>query len=259
VTELLTTSVRADPVRRFAVAWRNPVEPAISPIGLLEFAGDRFVFRYLASVRDLPGFRPLLSFPDFERAYTSPVLFPFFAQRVMDRKRPEFADYVASLGLGPFADDLDILGRVGGQRKADNVQVVEAPAIHSNWATEHDFLVHGLRHSALTPERREEVLGGLKAGARLELVPQPDNPVNRSALVVATTDNVGLGWVPDLLLEYVHAVRSRGRAALSVVRVNGPDSPSHLRLVVQLRGQVPEGYRPFTGPTWTPVVNEVPA
>jgi hypothetical protein len=237
-------------VRRFAVAWRNPSEPAISPVGTLTYTRDLYRFGYLAAARDIEGFRPLLSFPDWSRSYESEALFPLFSQRVMDRKRPEFHGYLQALDLPQTASDLDILGRSGGRRKGDNVQVVEAPHVQPDGSTSHDFLIHGLRHTDVPTDVREAALANLQLGSILQIRAERQNPVNPNAMVVLAPDGTTLGWIPDLLLDYAQAVVATGGAKLTVRRANGPEVASEVRLVVRLAGFAPPGYQPFVGPQW---------
>lgn len=236
--------------RRFAVAWRNRSTRRISPVGVLSCNGGTYTFRYLASTREVPDFRPLLGFPDLERTYASARLFPFFAQRVMDKRRPDYERYLHALDLPVTASQLDVLGRGGGQRKADRIQVVEEPHVDGDGRTACTFVVHGIRHQS---SAEPALLDSLQPGDELTLRPEPDNPANPRALVVSTLAGVGIGWVPDLLLDYVHTVVQSSAAQLVVRRVNGPDLPPHLRLVVRLVGSAPAGYLTFHGDAWRPV------
>jgi hypothetical protein len=114
-------------------------------------------------------------------------------------------------------------------------------------------LVNGVRHVLAADPTAERRYASLRPGDRLVLVDEPDNDWNNRAILVSARDRRRLGWVPDLLLDYVHTVRDQGEPSLVVEHVNGPEAPSHVRLLVQLTGQVPAGYRPFTGPRWEPV------
>jgi hypothetical protein len=231
-------------VRRLLVAWRNVSVPSTHPVGWLEYDGT-YRFRYLPTVETTPGFRPFLSFPDPGRSYESELLFPFFAQRVVDRRRPDYQDYLDALALPRTADPLEILGRSGGWRRADKVQVVEVPGVMAGGSTRHVFLVHGTRFAAVRDPAVEVALARLSAGDTLHVIPEPDNPVNSKALEVSTAEGARVGWVPDLLIGYVSTVLHQGPATLVVTRVNGPDLPSYMRLVVELSGTVPSGYEPF--------------
>ncbi len=236
-------------VRRFAVAWRNTTRRTTSPVGVLQHDGDVYKFWYLPSVSTVPDFRPFLGFPQVHRVYTATRLWPFFAVRVMDRKRPDFADYVASLGLGVEASSLDILSRSGGERKGDTVQVIEEPPIAADGATECTFLVRGARY-ATREHNTPGAVDALAAGEPLALRQDESNPSNPSALLITTSTGQPVGWVPEMLIGYANVVRGSQGALLDVVRNNGPTAPWHLRLLVRLRGSAPPGYRPFSSGPW---------
>jgi hypothetical protein len=89
----------------------------------------------------------------------------------------------------------------------------------------------------------------LARGDDLGLREDLTNTVNRRALLI-TRHGDELGWVPDLLLGYVHQVRDVGGMTIRVAQVNSPDVPPNLRLRVQLSGRVPYGYSPFRGEAW---------
>lgn len=244
----LTEEPRA---RRFAVAWRHPSSGRTSPIGLLTYAQAQYTFVYLASARDVADFRPLLGFPDVAKEYRAPRLFTFFAQRVMDPRRPDYERYLNALDLPLSASRLDVLGRSGGRRKADKVQVTEEPQVTSGGETRHVFLVPGVRYGS--DPGAVAALADVEPGSALSLVPEPDNPVNPRALLVATPSGA-VGWVPDLLLDYVHAVVRTGGEELTVRRVNDASMPAHLRLVAQISGRAPRNYEAFSGPDWRPAL-----
>lgn len=235
------TSVR----QRLLVAVQDPCTRAISPIGLLESRATGYSFAYLRRVLDVPGFRPLLGFEDLERRYESHKLFPLFQQRLMDPRRPDYHRYMAILGLNEGAPPLVVLGRSEGRRAGDAIFLVPEPEIDESGRTSCVFFVHGSRYK---PDA-EEHISALQVGSRLQLLDDPENPINPKALIV-THDGNELGWVPDLLVEYVHQVRDHGGHGLTVVQVNGHDVPPNLRLQVQLKGMVPAGFHPFEGEEW---------
>jgi hypothetical protein len=74
--------------------------------------------------------------------------------------------------------------------------------------------------------------------------------VNPKALLTSTERGDLLGWVPDLLLDYVHTLRQSGPVTLRVEHTNGPHVAYHFRLIACIEGRVPAGYQPFSGPGW---------
>jgi hypothetical protein len=81
-------------------------------------------------------------------------------------------------------------------------------------------------------------------------VPEPDNVVNPETLLTSTGGGDLLGWVPDLLLDYVHTLRQSSPVTLRVKHTNGPDVAYQFRLIACIEGRVPAGYQPFAGPGW---------
>src|SRR5271155_2213196 len=122
--------------RRFAVVWRNTAQGRIWPVAVLDYDDQKYRFQYLPTVSDIEDFRPFIGFPELSRIYETARLWPFFALRVMDRRRPDFRQYLDWLGLPPDATPLDILSRSGGERKGDAVQGIEEPAGDLDGATE---------------------------------------------------------------------------------------------------------------------------
>ncbi|MBG0816016.1 hypothetical protein [Planomonospora sp. ID82291] len=230
---------------RLLVAWQDPRTRAIAPIGVLEKTSDGFSFAYLRKVMDIPGFRPLLGFGDLERRYRSSALFPLFNQRLMDSRRPDYRRYLTVLGLSGGASPMTVLGRSGGRRAGDSIFLVPEPCVEEDGRTSAAFFVHGSRHRP----GAESCISVLHEGELLDLRDDPSNPVNQRALLV-TREGTELGWVPDLLLDYVHHVRDAGAMTIRVAQVNGSDVPPNLRLRVRLHGSVPCGYLPFRGEDW---------
>ncbi|MFN2571649.1 MAG: hypothetical protein ABR537_08570 [Gemmatimonadales bacterium] len=201
----------------------------------------------------MEGFTPFIGFPELTRAYHATRLFPFFEQRVMDSRRPDFPEYVTALGLSRTAGEIELLARSSGNRIGDTVRVSLEPVIGDDGHCRYDFPVHGVRHVP-DGERAGAVVRRLRVGQRLSLRAEPANPVNARALQVATEDGeIALGWVPDLLLDFVHLLRESEPIVVTVLQVNREDQPKHLGLLVQIEGEGPPGYRGFSGPRWNPI------
>lgn len=235
--------------RRFAVGWRNTSRPHAAPVGVLDYDDAGYRFEYLHNVDRIPDFRPFLGFPDFRRAYEAERLWPFFALRVMDRKRPDYRDYLARLGLPGDASSLDVLSRSGGARKGDSIYLAEEPQVAHDGHTEATFLVRGARYATHDHSSADHA-SRLRAGDRLMLKRDRENPVNPEAILLATETGAAVGWVPDVLIPYAHAVHSGGKGHVTVLQNNGPESPWHLRLLVRLVGHVSPSLRVFSDDEW---------
>lgn len=232
----------AAPIRTAAdtllVTWQDPATRRYHAVGLLEQLSDRsYRFDYLAAAQNLPRFLPFLGFDTLDRTYTSPHLFPLFAQRVLDECRPDRRSLYEALELAPAAQPMEFLARSGGRRAGDTIELLPAPDIHAG-PTSCVFLVHGVRHL----DGADGAIERLSPGQELSLSPDPDNPVDTAAVLV-TRDGTRLGWVPNPLLHYVSAVMDAGRARLRVVRVNSRELGHHLRLLVRLDGILDDALR----------------
>ena len=249
--------------RRLVVTWQHPVERSISPVGVLTYDGDRYGFHYIQNVRNVPGFRPFLGFPDLGETYESDQLFSLFAQRAMTPRRPDYTRWVSRLGLEDDATPWEQIARSGGRREGDTIQLFPVPGIQDGVLT-CSFLVHGVRHipeRAVTVNNRsrliaraelEQQLLQLRPGDSLELADEPDNPFNPRAVLTTTEAHFPLGWVPNLLLDDLHRIPGRDSVSLRVQQVNGPEAGWHLRLLVELRAHVPEDFTVFQGENWAP-------
>jgi hypothetical protein len=234
--------------RRFALAWRDRQRRVIAPVGVLDHLPHGYRFQYLANVdATVSGLRPFVGFPDFTRVYTSNRLWPFFDLRVMDRKRPDFPEYVHWLGLSESASTLDILSRSGGEQKGDSVYLAEEPQVANDGVTEAVFLARGVRY-ALREHNTENVACSLRAGDSLVLVDDHTNEVNPAALLLATPEGAAIGWIPDLLIDYARQVRAGG-GVVELLQNNLP-APWHARLLIRISGRVAPGTAVFTGGVW---------
>jgi hypothetical protein len=213
---------------------------------MLEATRNGYEFAYLRNVQNVPGFLPFLGFSDLHRRYTSQRLFPLFTERILDPARPDRPGWLTALALNQEAGTMEILARSGGHRPGDTIEVLPEPRVDAVGATTCVFMVHGVRHQEGASER----ISLLAPAERLRIVEQPDNRVNPRALLVTSDGAQPLGWVPDPLLDYVHVVRGQGDLTVTVLRANGPEAGQHLRLLVRLEGQVPPGYRAFSGTAW---------
>lgn len=241
---------------RLMVAWQHPETRQISPVGVLDIDAGRYRFRYLRRAFSVRDFCPFVGFGDRGRVYVSDELFPLFQQRVMNPRRPDYGRYIKSLNLTADTTPWEQLAKSGGRRAGDTIQLFPEPVVRADGSSECSFLVHGVRH---IQQGYNPVVGrqieDLRKGDLLDLLPQPDNEMNPRALLISTLKGDLLGWVPDLLLDYVHALRETGSVELRVEHSNGVNTPYHFRLIARIEGRMPAGCKPFSGPGWE-FVNE---
>lgn len=247
--------------RRLVVTWQHPDERLIEPIGVLEHDGHSYRFGYIRHALSVRDFRPLLGFGDLYRRYDSDKLFPLFAQRVMDPRRPDYERYVRRLGLDEDSSPWEQIARSQGRRQGDTIQLLPEPANEHGVVTGR-FLVHGVRHVPgrsrmldgraveVDGEQVEAALADLRPGDALGIASEPGNEVNSLALMVLAERATPVGWIPNLLLEDMHRLMARADVSVTVEHVNGPDAPWHLRLLARLTAPGAGDFTFFTGEKW---------
>lgn len=250
--------------RRLVVTWQHPDERLIEPIGKLDYDGHCYRFGYIRHVLQVKNFRPLLGFRNLYRQYTSDQLFPFFAQRVMDPRRPDYHRYVQRLGLPDDASPWEQIARSQGRRQGDTIQLLPEP-INDHGVIVCRFLVNGVRHvpgpsrildgRPIQVDRNqvEAALRDLRPGDSLDIAREADNPVNKLALMVMAGSTTPVGWIPNLMLEDMHRLMSRAKVTVTADHINGPNAPWHLRLLALLTGHDAGQFRFFTGEKWEPL------
>lgn len=208
---------------------------------------DRYSFSYLESAVADPEFRPLFGFRRTDLVYESDSLFPLFGERIMSAKRPERPAY--TLHLDDQSEPWEILGRSGGRRTGDTIEVIPEPIVAADGSFTATFLVHGVRYRS---EQSQARISQLHSGDRLSVERGPDNVASSFPVKVMCDQALHLGFVPEPLAEFVCRALPKD-PALSVVQANGPEAPPHLRLLVRLSGRLQPGERAFTGAHWETV------
>ena len=256
----------AGKARRLVVTWQHPNERRIEPIGFLSHdEGGLYQFAYIRNAFTVKDFRPLLGFSDLREVYSSPDLFPLFAQRVMDPRRPDYQRYVKQLGLSEEeATPWEQITRSQGRRQGDTIQLLPVPVTDGDTLACF-FLVHGVRwvpfkarildgrRIEVTSEQVEQALGHLRDGDALGLSPEPQNEFNSLAIMVTGPSVTPVGWVPNLMVEDLHHLMVRAGVDVTVAKVNGPDAPWHMRLLARLTARPAGDFRFFTGRQWEPI------
>lgn len=250
-----------DAARRLVVTWQHPDKRLIEPIGLLEYDGQHYRFGYINHALDVTGFRPLLGFRDLYARYVSDELFPLFAQRVMDPRRPDYQRYVRRLGLDEDATPWEQIARSQGRRQGDTIQLLPEP-VNDHGVIMGRFLVHGVRHVPgpsrmldghavqVDSEQVERALAALRPGHALGIASEPGNEVNSLALMVMAQRVTPVGWIPNLLLEDLHRLMARTDVSVTAEHINGADAPWHLRLLARMTARRAGDFRFFTGEKW---------
>lgn len=224
-----------DVVRRVLLIWQDPDTRLLVKVGELE-AGrdDQFTFRYLPAARKYSQFAPIAQFPDLSATYTTHGLPEFFANRVMSPRRENYGEYISRLGLAEPAEPVEVLVRTGGSRATDTFHIVDDLRVEPGGSLSSRFFASGISH---VPEA-VELLKCLSAGAELTVRDEPDNRQNSKAVLMDVTHGRAVGYVPNWLLDDLHALRSRAASLRIVVDRVNTDAPNHLKLLCRLKAQL---------------------
>ena len=236
--------------RTFFLGWQDYQTHAWYPIGRLDASGrgDRYQFAYTKGAlkaKEQSGFEPLYDFPRFEEKYESPDLFPLFKNRIMTPRRRGFQEYLKLLDLeGMKPDPLEIVAIDGGYRATDSFQVFPKIEKESDGSFSSRFFLHGWRHVSKPAQER---LNSLVPGEGLYVAVELNNPATTTAVQLQTEDYHMIGWAPRYLVhDLMYAMtNSPGELNARVLRFNKMPAPSKQRLLIELKGYLPDNYIPM--------------
>jgi HIRAN domain len=228
------------------LSWQDPQSRDWFPVGKLTLEMGVYRFVYTKGATLSKNFVPFGSMRDLYEVYRSPDLFPLFANRLISKKRPEYRDFLRWLDLRENeADPLVLLARTEGVRATDSLTLFPCPEPDPDGHYVVHFFSHRLRH---LPDEARLRVNALRAGDRLYLLPDPQNPHDGCAIALRTNDPATIvGYCPryisrdflEILENAPHSVEVR------VKRVNA-DAPIQLRLLCTLTADWPERFRPCT-------------
>jgi hypothetical protein len=203
----------------------------------------------------------LPSFPELDRIYVSPELFPLFSNRSLRQSRPDYKQYLDWLCVPETeADPVAILARSGGQRVTDTLEVFPSPTKSHEDRYELHFLVHGLSHM---PEESAVRVERLTRGEHLLIMWDVQNPSDNLALALRTAETFDrdmflVGYCPRYLRGDIIETMKRGGITplVTVERVNRSPAPLQFRLLCKLIMPAVEGFSPFSSDDYMPIVSE---
>lgn len=244
-------------MKKLCLAWQDPKSRAWRAIGCLTFDGRHYKFEYTRGAKEAQEqgmFQPLSSFPQLDKPYESPELFPLFSNRVLPRSRPEYEDYLEWINLPKDQDDpIALLAHSGGRRATDSLEVFSCPEPDEHENYHIHFFARGLRH---LPDEAAKRVKQLKPGELMTLEREPDNMYDPNALALYTQDHVRIGYCPAYLLPDVNYLLNECKdLSVKVERVNLPPAPLQYRLLCNMTAPWPVGFvpsshkdlQPFTG------------
>lgn len=238
------------------VGWQEPKSRRWIPVGRLERSddGESFLFRYVEGfhIAAEHGFQPFPNFPDKDRAYHSPTLFPTFGNRLMNPSRSDFQEYATWLHLkqNERQDPFLVLARES-RRLTDHLELFALPESENG---DYNFILplRGLRHR---PEAAQERALRLEPEEKLYLCLDLQNEIDRYAVLIRTSDQHVLGFVPRYLAEDIHRslLQEPDAVQMTVAGVN-LNAPPQYRVFCRLK--VPsELLQPYSQGNFAPLAD----
>jgi hypothetical protein len=243
------------------VCWQSPQNRAIYPIARL-FVRDEpptYEFAYVRGVHDAlrQGLAPFPQMPELDRVYLLNELPPLLTNRLMPKRRPDFAEYIEHLGLAgsaePPAPEL-ILARSEGRKVTDHIEVTAPPEFD---AASRTWVYYGFARGVRHLPGAEDAVRQVKAGDELQIDRDGTNEWDARALLVLRSDRARLGFVPHVLIEDFGALMDQGALVRAqVARVNLPPAPLQQRLLVRFAAQDRPGFAPMSSARFEPLAED---
>ncbi len=224
--------------------WQEPQTQSCLPVGKLTYNSEKQVyqFTYTKGAEKSPRFIPFGRMKNLYKPYFSIELFPLFANRLLQKSRPEYPAYLQWLNVSEKEQDDQILllARSGGRRATDLLEVLPYPERNVDGDYEFYFFSRELR---LMPKESLEKIPFIALGEPLHLVPNPQNQSDACAIALETGDLVG--YCPPYLAKHFWQMRPKMNwSHLTVVKVN-LESPSAFRLLCRWVFNLPESCQLF--------------
>lgn len=237
------------------VAYQDVTTRHWAPVGRLTREDGRYHFAYTQGAKSFPNFVPFGRMNDLDAEYVSDKLFPLFANRVLPKSRPEYANYLEWLGLSQASHDaLEELARTGGLRATDTLELIPCPS-PTEGRYEVFFFCRGLRHLSQDSQNRALTL---LPGERLYLAQDLQNGFDETALFVRTGDPVTLvGYAPRYYsADFTQLIQrvGPGEVHVQVERVN-PEAPIQYRVLCKLSAPWPAGFSPCESGPFQPLIH----
>lgn len=245
--------------RTLFLAWqtRNPTRQWF-PVGRLDIKSGpapSYRFRYVRGAKqaqDQAKFPLLVEFPKLDRSYEFGELFPIFQNRVMRPTRPDFPDYMRSLGLTEHADPFEILSISGGRRVTDSYEVFPKIKKDADGSFTCRFFLHGSRH---VNQETQERISKLRPEENLYVALELTNPATGLAVQIQTEDYHMIGWSPRYLVpDLVAAMADSCEYSAKVVRNNTDHSYVNEQVLVEMHGRWKD-HEPMSGEEFRPLVD----
>jgi len=200
-------------------------------------------------------FKPFEKMDNLNKIYESEELFPLFKNRLLQKSRPEYKEYLEWLDIGNREmHPMEELALTGGVRATDSLQLFPIP-VDKNGYYEVKFFSHGIRYLATSYIDRANKL---KEGDKLYIMKDIQNPHDSNALLLRTEDPPELmGYCPKNYVNDFNILikeNNPDNVEVEVVK-NNLNAPSQLKLLCQFKTKWYKGFKPFSDEEFQTIIN----
>ncbi|QXW18546.1 HIRAN domain-containing protein [Comamonas aquatica] len=220
------------------VSWQNPESRIWHIVGRLQRKENSYIFNYTKGVEKDSIFQPFSGMENLESEYHSENLFPFFSNRILSSKRPEYKEYIRWLGLNENnADPLKILTRSEGTRGTDSYQVIKKFSWDSDGKFKHSFFSHGLRHFHSSTK---ELIVNSNIGDKVFLCLDKQNSFDKDAVLIRMDNPKHLiGYVPKFLSSCISTIiENENNSIHAIIKNISKDAPLAYLLRCEVSGVI---------------------
>lgn len=220
------------------VAWQEPDTHNWHVVGNLQERKSGYVFKYTKGALSSSKFTKFSGMKDVSETYVSEELFPLFKNRLLSSKRPEYPRFISWLGLdSEHTTPIDILGRSGGLRSTDNLQIFKRIEVATDGSFKHYFFLHGLGYLTETSNKR---VSQLMPGEVLKLCLDMQNDHYSEAVVVRVDQPAEIvGYCPRYFSKFIKGMLfENARSVFLTVEKISEDAPHNYRLLCKLTGNL---------------------
>ena len=226
------------------VCWQAPDTHRWHVVGRLSRIQSRYSFVYTKGAKNSEHFRPFGRMTELDHLYVSDHLLPLFGNRVLQKSRAEYPNYLRWLGLESVdADPMMQLARTGGLKGTDSLSMYPAPEPDEFGNYRAIFFSHGMRYMSEATSNR---IVALDAGAKLFPMHDIQNPADKNALALRLADPAALvGYCPRFYAKDFRALLKNApdKVEIKILQINR-DAPIEFRILCELTSSWPSGFTP---------------
>jgi len=232
-------------MKELFLAWREPEKREWIVVGKLWQKDEKYYFGYTKGVykaKESGNFNEFGLMQELDKIYVSDEIFPIFKNRILNKSRPEYSDYIKWLGFEKEISPLEELARTNGLRATDSLQIFEKPKPKDGKYIIY-FFSHGIRHLPLTYQYRIE---HLKEGERLYIAKDIQNRYDKFALMLRTDDPVEIvGYIPRFYTKDINnllEINGELELKVNIEKIN-LDAPKQFQLLCKLETIWPKDFK----------------